>query len=97
MFQRGNHSHTGFYICILVVLCLTVFGLLVPLPKARRLSSRESALASYRLQQYGNLPISFEPNRRQFDPEFGFLGRGANYELLLKPDAAVLKMRGLNP
>src|SRR5207302_10860546 len=69
-------------------------GLLVPLPKGTRNSPKESVFAPRRIQQYGNLPLSFEPNRHQFNQEFDFLGRGPNYSLLLKPDAALLKMSG---
>ena len=42
---------------------------------------------------YGNLPLSFEPNRGQTDPRVKFLSRAGNRTLWLTKDEAVLAMR----
>ena len=41
------------------------------------------------------LPLSFEPNRGQTDPQVKFLARGSGYGLYLTSDAAVLAFPGL--
>ncbi len=92
MIQHRGHNQMSSFVCVSGLLCLSALGLFVPLPGGMRASSTESAHRSYTLQQYGRLPISFEPNRRQFDSRFQFLARSANTALLLRPDAAVLKM-----
>jgi hypothetical protein len=97
MFQKRNESHVRSFVSITALLFVSVLGLLVPIPKEPRNRAKESMVVSHRIQQYGNLPISFEPNRHQFSQGFEFLARGANYTLLLKPDSAALKMsRGAN-
>jgi len=42
---------------------------------------------------YGSLPMSFEPNRGQFDRRFAFGARGFNYSLLLNSKAVMTKFR----
>jgi hypothetical protein len=42
---------------------------------------------------YGHLPLSFEENRGQTDPQVKFLARGGGYSLFLTPTEAVLKLR----
>src|SRR5215831_14258770 len=42
---------------------------------------------------YGNLPLSFEPNRGQFEPLFKFGSERAGYALLVDPTGATLKFR----
>jgi hypothetical protein len=44
-------------------------------------------------QEYGNLPMSFEPNRGQFDPDFQFGSRGLNSSLLVNPTGLTVKFR----
>src|SRR5207237_10794420 len=41
---------------------------------------------------YGNLPMSFEPNQGQFDPQFKFGSQGAAYALLLNPTGATFRL-----
>ena len=41
----------------------------------------------------GNLPLNFEENRGQTDPQVKFLARGRGYMLFLTPTQAVLKLR----
>ncbi|MGH7815675.1 MAG: hypothetical protein ACREQI_16935, partial [Candidatus Binataceae bacterium] len=46
---------------------------------------------------YGNLPLSFEPNRGQTDSRVKFLSRGPGYTLFLTPDGATLALRSAAP
>lgn len=45
------------------------------------------------VRKYGNLPLSFEANGGQADPEVKFLARGPNYYLYLAANQAVMKFR----
>jgi len=47
------------------------------------------------VQNYGKLPLSFEPNQGQTDQRVKFLAHGQGYGLFLTRDAAVLELRGL--
>src|SRR5215467_9677022 len=42
---------------------------------------------------YKNLPMSFEPNRGQFDPGVTFGSEQSSYSIFLKSAAVTLKMR----
>jgi hypothetical protein len=44
-------------------------------------------------ESYGRLPLSFEANQGQTDPEVKFLARGPGYTLFLTPTEAVLALR----
>src|SRR5438270_7403573 len=44
------------------------------------------------LANYGQIPLSFEPNRGQTDSRVKFLSRGPGYMLFLTSDEAVLKL-----
>ena len=44
-------------------------------------------------KNYGKLPLSFEPNRGQTDPQVKFLSRGRGYGLFLTGSEAVLALR----
>lgn len=48
--------------------------------------------ASLPAQEYGDLPLSFEPNRGQADPGIEFLSHGKGYAFLLSRDCAVLRL-----
>ena len=43
---------------------------------------------------YGQLPLGFEANQGQTDPQVDFLARGAGYALYLTPSQAVLALKG---
>jgi len=45
------------------------------------------------VEAYGRLPLAFEANRGQTDPQVKFLSRGAGYTLFLTGDEAVLALR----
>jgi hypothetical protein len=60
----------------------TVSVTAVPIP-SNRLSGSEVVV------EYGKLPLAFEPNLGQVNPEAKFLARGAGYELFLTPQESV--------
>ena len=45
---------------------------------------------------YGQLPISFEPNRGQFEAQFGFASMGPGYSLFVNSAGVTLKLRNTN-
>src|SRR5688572_11806451 len=45
------------------------------------------------LESYGRLPLHFESNQGQLDPQVKFLARGSGYSLFLTPTEAVLALR----
>ena len=51
--------------------------------------SGDEALA----QAYGQLPMSFEVNEGQTDPQVGFVSRGNGYALFLTPSESVLSLQ----
>jgi hypothetical protein len=57
------------------------------------LSRRAPALAA----DYGKLPLSFEANQGQTDPQVKFLSRGNGYALFLTDQAAVLSLTKVDP
>src|ERR1039458_3590789 len=42
---------------------------------------------------YGNLPLAFEPNRGQTDPQVKFLARGKGYTLFVTAQGVVLSLK----
>ncbi len=46
-------------------------------------------------EDYGKLPLAFEANRGQTNPQVQFLSRGPGYTLFLTADEAVLKLQNL--
>src|ERR1043166_5556948 len=89
---RIEPDRRGWYLALSVAFCLAVLGWFLPFPQRARKPSKESGLSSYRGRQYENLPISFEPNRQQFDSRFQFIARSASQRVLLKADTAVLQI-----
>ena len=59
----------------------------------RWLLSGDAALA----QAYGQLPLSFEVNQGQTDPQVDFLSQGSGYALFLTPTEAVLSLQTPTP
>ncbi|MCH8269396.1 MAG: hypothetical protein IH846_18010, partial [Acidobacteria bacterium] len=49
------------------------------------------------LAAYGKLPLSFEENLGQTDPQVKFLSRGSGYTLFLTPSEAVLAIPSRDP
>ncbi len=48
-------------------------------------------------EAYGKLPLGFEQNLGQTDPQVRFISRGSGYELFLTPQEAVLSLRYSKP
>ena len=48
-------------------------------------------------ESYGKLPLSFERNEGQIDPQVAFVSRGRGYSLFLTPTEAVLSLRKQQP
>ena len=87
---------------ILIILCLFfffsfLFGLGSP-PDPRPIAPRSSGLPSEPPPvldpDYGKLPLAFEPNQGQTDPEVKFLARGRGYGLFVTPRGVVLSLKG---
>jgi hypothetical protein len=60
--------------------------------KGLQSSNQRPAIAA----DYGRLPLSFEANEGQTDPEVRFLTRGNGYDLFLTEDAAVLSLNRID-
>src|SRR5688572_27734664 len=75
----------------------------VKLPKMVMQTSQEAtaqadAATKARLSEaYGQLPLSFEANLGQTDPQVDFISRGSGYTLFLSPREAVLALRAASP
>ena len=75
----------------------------VQLPKMVMQTSPEAtaqadAATKARLSEaYGQLPLSFETNLGQTDPQVDFISRGSGYTLFLSPREAVLALRAAPP
>jgi hypothetical protein len=48
-------------------------------------------------EQFGRLPLAFEVNEGQFDPQVKFLCRGRGYQLFITPAEAVLTLKNSPP
>ena len=102
-------KHQRHYIKHLFALALSVFGLtswiILPShsssqPVASVITARSAYLArpdeakQARVSEaYGKLPLSFEANRGQLDPEVKFLSRGSGYHLFVTANEVVLALR----
>lgn len=56
--------------------------------------SAQTAERTRLASEYGHVPLTFEANTGQTDPQVAFLARGAGYALFLTPREAVLSLRG---
>src|SRR5437899_3883735 len=63
-----------------------------PAPATRTSTEIPQATKQQVLVAYGKLPLSFEANQGQTDPQVKFLARGRGYTLFLSPDEAVLTL-----
>ena len=54
--------------------------------------STDQPLSFTRAQEYGRLPLSFEPNQGQAGEGVKFLSRGGGYDLVLTSDEVVLAL-----
>src|SRR5437879_4336334 len=63
-----------------------------PVPAMRTSPETPPTTKPQVLAAYGKLPLSFEANRGQTDPQVRFLSRGSGYTLFLTPTEAVLTL-----
>jgi len=66
-------------------------------PKFTKPASSAEATQARLAENYGKLPLSFEANQGQTDPQVKFLSRGSGYTLFLTRDEAVLSLRSRKP
>src|SRR2546428_9634271 len=64
-----------------------------PAPATRTSTEIPQATKQQVLVAYGKLPLIFEVNQGQTDPQVKFLSRGSGYTLFLTPTEAVLALR----
>jgi hypothetical protein len=64
---------------------------------AAKLTKQDPATRLRILKSYGNLPLTFEENRGQIDPQVKFLSRNAGYTLFLTADEAVFSVPESKP
>ena len=64
------------------------------LPHSTVLGAGGPAVQAKLVANYGKLPLSFEANQGQTDPQVEFLSRGSGYTLFLTGNEAVLDLRG---
>ena len=102
-FLAGSHVRA---VCLAVALAVTIShiartGFSTPLwaatpeasAKRSSLPSPDPAVGAKVAQNYGQLPLSFEPNRGQIDPQVEFLSRGRGYQIFLTPEETVISLR----
>ncbi len=65
-------------------------------PSAVRSATLPAAAQAKIADNYGKLPLSFEANQGQTDPQVKFLSRGSGYSLFLTGDEAVFALLGKN-
>src|SRR6266568_1873626 len=58
-------------------------------------ASPSTSATSANIKSYGQLPLSFEPNRGQTNPEARYVAHGLGYSLFLTPSEAVLSLKSL--
>src|SRR5437660_12454475 len=63
-----------------------------PVPAMRTSPELPQTTKPQVLAAYGKLPLSFEANQGQTDPQVRFLSRGSGYTLFLTPTEAVLTL-----
>ena len=65
----------------------------LPVPDKKPASSVDPETKKQISETYGKLPLSFEANRGQTDPQVKFMSRGSGYSLFLTPEDAVIALR----
>ena len=102
-FSAGGHVRTACIAGALAVLMYQIVntGFSAPVwaasPEASgkhpSLPQADPALRAKVAKTYGQLPLSFEPNRGQTDPQVNYLSRGHGYQIFLTPKETVLSLR----
>ncbi len=74
-------------------LCSSIFLIRFLLP-AGALGAVDPSLSAAHLQKRASLPMSFEPNVGQTDPQVSFMSRGRGFTIFLTSTQAVLTLKG---
>jgi hypothetical protein len=91
----------GLLAFVLLSVAATLLGQSLPVSlfkplAAKKLSSpaaqADPAIRSTAVATYGSLPLAFEANQGQINPQVKFLSRGVGYSLFLTPTEAVLTL-----
>ncbi|HTC19734.1 MAG TPA: SBBP repeat-containing protein, partial [bacterium] len=94
--KRGLKINGVFFMALLF-LWLSGFGASptsTPPPFSRKNQSHSAPYRPVHLaQNYGQLPLAFEPNQGQADSQVQFLARGRGYNLFITPQEAVLVLK----
>ena len=75
-------------IILLSLLVIAALGLIPALPGS--VANADDITPSAVSEAYGKLPLSFEANRGQTDPQVKFLSRSSHHTLFLTSDEAVM-------
>ncbi len=81
-----------FFPFLFLLPCFFLFGVAPRAALKPLAASLDKKARSHILDSYGNLPLWFEPNEGQADPQVKFLARGGGYALYLTPAEAVFVM-----
>src|SRR6266498_370541 len=80
--------------CLRSVVLFGLSFIFLSSPVARPSGAGASTSSRQRLvKAYGHLPLSFEANRGQADPQVRFVAHGPGYTLFLREREAVLRLR----
>ncbi|HEY2399937.1 MAG TPA: Ig-like domain repeat protein [Steroidobacteraceae bacterium] len=83
-------------LAILILKCMGTVSAHAATPPLTQ-SSVDSTNRAHVAANYGQVPLSFEPNQGQSDVNVQFLSRGSGYSLYLTPGEAVLSLQRKNP
>ena len=77
---------------MVAIFCAAAFAI-VAVATSSAIRASVAATKLHAIDLYGKLPLSFEPNQGQTDPQVKFLSRGPGYSLFLTSTEAVLALR----
>ncbi len=78
------------FISLILSLATSLFSQSTPITASPAVPKAQAVV----IAQYGKLPLSFEANQGQSDPQVKFLSRTSGYSLFLTADEAVLTLPG---
>src|SRR2546428_5573680 len=81
----------------MILLLALALASCAPAPATRTSTEIPQATKPQVLAAYGKVPLSFEANRGQADPQVKFLSRGSGYTLFLTGDEAVFALASPPP
>jgi hypothetical protein len=96
--MKRSFNINRFFLMVLTFIWLSGFGA-SPLKTATPVAYKKNSShpAPYRpihlAQNYGQLPLAFEPNQGQTDPQVQYLARGRGYSLFVTDQEAVLVLK----